>query len=148
MSHTRSNLLPRGPSALSSPLWLAVLLLPACTERRIHITSDPSGALVALNDVEVGRTPCEVDFTYFGVYDVRLKKPGYEPLITKAEAEPPFHEWPGIDLAAMVIPAKKRTRIDWHFTLQPSVEDRDALLTRARELRGTLDTSTEAPPSP
>lgn len=148
MSHTRSNLLPRSPSALSLPLWLMVLLLPGCAERRIHISSDPSGALVALNDVEVGRTPCEVDFTYFGVYDVRLKKPGYEPLITKAEAEAPPHEWPGVDLAAMAVPVRKRTRINWHFTLQPAVEDRAGLLTRARELRETMGTSAEAPPSP
>ncbi len=105
----------------------------------MFITSEPSGALVSLNDVEVGSTPCEVDFTYFGVYDVRLKKEGFEPLATKAEAKAPFHEWPVVDLVAMAMPVKKRTRIEWHFVLEPTVEDRAALLERAGELRGRME---------
>lgn len=115
-----------------------LFLCAGCVERRIHITSEPGGALVTLNDVEVGATPCEVDFTYFGVYDVRLKKHGFEPLVTTAEAKAPFHEWPLIDLAAMAIPVRKRTRIDWHFVLEPTIEDREALINRAATLRADL----------
>lgn len=44
-----------------------------CVERTITITSEPSGALVHLNDEEVGRTPLTVPFTFYGVYDVRLE---------------------------------------------------------------------------
>jgi PEGA domain len=112
--------------------------LAGCVERRMVITSEPEGALVTLNDVEVGSTPCEVDFTYFGVYDVRLKKEGFEPLATKAEAKAPFHEWPVIDLVAMAIPVKKRTKVEWHFILEPVVEDRAMLIQRAEELRGQM----------
>ena len=126
-------------SVLSLSPWLILLAAAGCVERRIHITSEPDGALVTLNDVEVGATPCEVDFTYFGVYDVRLRKPGFEPLATKAEAKAPFHEWPVVDLAAMAVPMKKRTRIDWHFVLEPAKDDRAGLLDRAAEMRGTLD---------
>jgi len=110
-----------------------------CVDRRIHITSEPTGAVVMLNDAEVGVTPCEVNFTYFGVYDVRLHKSGFEPLVTRAEAKAPFHEWPGVDLAAMAVPGTKKTRIDWHFTMQPEVVDDAALLARAHDLRGRLD---------
>ncbi len=39
-------------------------------------------------------TPLEVDFTWFGVYDVRVTKSGYEPLITSREAKAPLHETP------------------------------------------------------
>lgn len=112
--------------------------LAGCVDRRIHITSEPTGAVVMLNDAEVGVTPCEVNFTYFGVYDVRLHKSGFEPLVTKAEAKAPFHEWPGVDLAAMAVPGTKKTRIDWHFTMQPEVIDDAALLARANDLRGRL----------
>jgi hypothetical protein len=119
-----------------------------CVDRRIHITSDPSGAAVILNDAEVGVTPCEVNFTYFGTYDVRLHKAGYEPLVTRAKAEAPFHEWPGVDLAAAAVPVTKRTRIDWHFTMTPEVVDDAGLLSRATELRGRAVEGTNAESKP
>ncbi len=61
----------------STRMCLAVLaggmaVAGGCVERTIHITSDPSGALVHLNDEEVGRTPVTVPFTFYGVYSVRL----------------------------------------------------------------------------
>ncbi|MFB3120043.1 MAG: PEGA domain-containing protein [Stenotrophomonas maltophilia] len=40
------------------------------------ITSEPPGALVWLNDREIGRTPVDVDFEFYGRYDVRLHLPG------------------------------------------------------------------------
>lgn len=119
--------------------WMMVTALAGCVERRIHISSEPSGAMVTLNDVQVGATPCEVDFTYFGVYDVRLRKAGFEPLATKAEAKAPFHEWPVVDLAAMAVPVTKRTRIDWHFVLEPAKDDAAGLMQRAAEARGMLE---------
>lgn len=119
----------------------SALLLPAltgCLHRRIFVTSDPPGATVYLNDVEVGRTPVEVDFTYFGVYDVRLRKPGYEPITTSEKASAPVYEWPGIDLLAEAIPADITTEIRWSYTLTPIDNDIDGVLERARELRDDL----------
>jgi len=59
-----------------------VFALVGCVERTITITSEPSGALVHLNDEEIGRTPVTVPFRFYGVYDVRLT---HEPVWT---AEP------------------------------------------------------------
>lgn len=118
--------------------WLLAASLGAvggCADRRLQITSDPSGARVFLNDTEVGTTPCEVNFTYFGTYDVRLRRDGCEPLVTKAKTVAPVYEWPGIDLAAAAVPGVKRTSVRWHFDLQPAVRDDAALLARAAELR-------------
>lgn len=106
--------------------------LGGCMQRTIHISSEPSGAQVFLNDVEVGRTPLEVGFTYFGTYDVRLRKAGYEPLITSAKTDAPMHEWPGIDLIAMAWPQGTETNIRWHFTMDEADVDEDALLERAQ----------------
>ncbi|MCC5829414.1 MAG: PEGA domain-containing protein [Phycisphaeraceae bacterium] len=50
--------------------------LGGCVRRTITITSEPSGALVHLNDQEVGRTPLTIGFTHYGVYDVRLTHEG------------------------------------------------------------------------
>jgi len=117
---------------------LSVLLLGGCVDRRIVITSDPSGADVFLNDSPVGRTPVEVNFTYFGTYDVRLRKDGYEPLVTTAKTDAPIHEWPGIDMLFLVMPFTKETNIAWHFEMQPSDNDPAAAMQRAAELRDML----------
>ena len=60
-------------------------------ERRVSITSEPSNAVVYVNDVEVGRTPVDADFTYYGSYDVRIDNEGFEPLRTKAVARAPIY---------------------------------------------------------
>ncbi len=127
---------------LSLGVLIGAMTLSGCVERRIVITSAPSGATVFLNDAEVGRTPVEVDFTYFGVYDVRLRKEGFEPLVTTAKASAPIHEWPGIDLLAMMVPVTKKTRIEWHFELAPADADESALFERATEMRAGFEAET------
>lgn len=119
--------------------------LSGCVERRIFITSDPPGALVHLNDVEVGRTPLEVDFVYFGKYDVRVEKDGYETLLTSASANLKPHDYPGVDLVAEALPTRFRSHARWHFTLDAATTDPDALIARAATLRQRL---TGAPPAP
>ncbi|MCA9299283.1 MAG: PEGA domain-containing protein [Phycisphaerales bacterium] len=123
-------------------LLLVPVLVGGCLQRRVHITSEPSGALVVVNDVEVGHTPCDMDFTFYGTYDVLLRKDGYEPLRTARQAQAPWYEYPGLDLVATAIPANIDTTLDWHFELEPALEttmERDAfeasLLERARDLR-------------
>ena len=124
-----------------------------CLERRVAITSEPPGAIIYANDVELGRTPLEADFTYYGKYDVRVELEGYEPLRTKASANAPLYEVPPFDLVAMAIPAEIETTVRWHFVLQPAAEtgqdpvafEKD-LLTRAHDLRERLGPPHSAEP--
>jgi len=118
--------------------------LGGCAQRIIRIESDPSGALVHLNDREVGRTPVEVEFTYFGIYDVRLTKDGYQPLMTSAEAETPVHELPVIDIFAGLF-LQPTTRVEWSFDLSPAETDADAVIDRARRLRSQVGADEAAP---
>lgn len=117
------------------------LLATGCVERTIDITSTPSGALVYLNDEEIGRTPLVTPFTYYGVYDVRLEKEGYQPMWTSERASAPWWEYPGPDLVAEAIPDAK-SNLKWHFFLLPAEPsedvDPDALIERAEKLRGEL----------
>jgi len=119
----------------------ASLAAAGCVQRKITINSQPQGALVHLNDQEVGRTPVEVPFTFYGTYDVRLEKAGYKPLWTQKKASAPWWEYPGPDLLAEAIPGVE-SNPTWHFTLQqatpPAEQDADALLNRAQELRGRV----------
>ncbi len=116
-------------------LGLGLLLgLAGCVERTISITSEPSGALVYLNDEEVGRTPVTVPFTYYGKYDVRLQKPGYSPLWTSGDAVAPWWEFPGPDLVGELMGNK--VKIDWNYKLTERDENNpDTVLKNAQDMR-------------
>ena len=138
----------RPPRPRIAHLLLAVLCLLAtgCIQRTISITSEPSGALVYLNDQEVGRTPVTVPFTFYGVYDVRMEADGYHPLWTAQKAKAPWWETPGIDLLAEAVPHGK-AELQWHFTMQPKPPaedvDVDVLLEHARQLRAATQQADE-----
>lgn len=133
---------------------LAALLcapLAGCAQKVIEITTEPSGAVVTLNDVPVGRTPLQTEFTYYGDYDIQIRKEGFEPIRTKATAWTPLYERPPLDLATAPIPYE--TVVRWHFTLEPSLERRedkqqfeDGLVSRARGLRDQIDDPTKPDP--
>jgi hypothetical protein len=106
-----------------------------CVRRTLTITSAPPGALLWLNGREVGRTPIDVDFLYYGDYDVELVLDGYEPLLTSGKVKPPWWDNIPIDLLAEVMPGERRARATLHYTLAPRNDDPNALLDRARELR-------------
>lgn len=116
---------------------LCVLSL-GCVERRLLITSEPAGALVYLNDQEVGRTPLEVPFTWYGTYAVRLEREGYKTLQTEQIADRPWWEAPGPDLFAEAMPGK-RVEIAWHLEMlraEPASEvDPQRVLEFAEQIR-------------
>ena len=118
----------------------ALVALNGCVRRTITITTEPEGTLVWLNDREVGRTPVEVDFKYYGTYDVRLEHRGYEPMMTSGRADPPWWDHIGLDLIAELTLVDLESRIEWHYVLEPLDDDHEALVNRARELRKELGT--------
>ncbi|MCP4263659.1 MAG: PEGA domain-containing protein, partial [Planctomycetes bacterium] len=44
------------------------LLLSGCVERKLTINTEPQGALVILNDEEIGTSPVTVSFEWYGDY--------------------------------------------------------------------------------
>ena len=139
---------------------LAILMLPlvlgGCLERRISITSEPPGALVVLNDVELGVTPLETSFRDFGVYELRVSKPGFEPVVEARTAHAPVWEWPGIDLVTMALPWTIHTRVHWDVSLQPVPQGgtaegdaaERALLDRANQMRARSGDGADADADP
>ena len=121
---------------------LAFLLGGGCVERTITITSDPPGALVILNDREIGRTPVDVEFVYYGTYDLRLIKEGYEPLLTTGDADAPIWDWPGPDLAAELLPVELESSVRWHYELAPARDESAPLVERGRVFREKLSGAT------
>ena len=114
---------------------LATVLCAGCVRRTIAITSTPSDALVFVNDREVGRTPCEVDFLFYGEYDVRLKHEGYESIVGSGTASAPVWDFIGADLLVEVAPLDLESRVDWHFDFIPANNDPVDLLARARQMQ-------------
>lgn len=134
-------------TCLTTLLVVAALNALGCIQRTITVNSDPEGALVWLNDEEVGRTPVTVPFTFYGTYSVRLEKDGFRTLNTETEAEMPWWELPGPDLIAEALPGTRRVDLQWDYELhrqQPAHPEK--LLNRARELRETFNQPGQAPP--
>ena len=140
---------PMPKSAWGAVVGLVLAVWGAgCVERTVTITSEPQGALVYLNDEEVGRTPVTVPFTFYGMYDVRLERAGYEPLWTKQKAAAPWWENPGPDLVGEAIP-HNRVALAWHYLLEPAVPpaeyDTEKLLDHAAQLRARVQAGERNP---
>ncbi len=108
-----------------------------CVERTVTINTEPKGAIVWLNDKEVGRTPVKVPFEWYGDYEVIIRKQGYEPLKTHKKLIRPWYEYIPIDLFAEVFtPAVIHDNHFWEFQLETAkpVNEKE-LLKRALEFR-------------
>jgi hypothetical protein len=124
---------------------LVVLLVGVgCVQRTLTVESDPPGALVMMNDQEIGRTPFTREFTWYGWYDIQLRKPGYETLSTRAKVIAPIWQWPPLDLFAELVPLHLKDKHHLTYTLKPASTqpvDPQEMLARAGEIRGELRSS-------
>ncbi|MGA3066821.1 MAG: PEGA domain-containing protein [Tepidisphaeraceae bacterium] len=122
-------------------------LIGGCVERTLSVNSDPPGALVYLNDQEIGRTPMEHDFVWYGKYDVALRMEGYETLKTSQQISMPVYQLPPIDLLAELVPITFRDEKSLFYRLTPqaaTAEDAGALVGRALDAKGQLQSSRHA----
>ena len=120
-----------------------VVSLGGCVQRTMRVESDPPGALVYMNFQEVGRTPLERDFTWYGTYDVQVRQEGYEPLKARTAVIAPWWQWPPFDLFAEFIPGLRDERTI-RYTLKPATTqpvEPGQILGRAEQLRGQLESS-------
>ena len=81
----------------SSMLVLLYDTTDAAVRRRITIKTDPPGALVYIDDQEIGVTPVSTSFTYYGTRKIQIVKDGYETVTVLREIKPPWYQIPGID---------------------------------------------------
>lgn len=117
---------------------LAFAALSGCVERRIWIDTEPQGALVWVNDAQVGRTPVDLAITHEGTYDLRIEKEGFEPLVTPATTSGPIWDTVPLDLIVEILPINARNETRWKFTLVPRDDSENALVDRATGLRDRL----------
>ena len=108
-------------------------------QRKLTVTSEPAGAIVTLNDQDVGRTPFTRDFTWYGRYDVAIREEGYETLKIHSSVYAPWWQWFPIDLVTEFLPLTDKHEL--HYVLKPAStqpSDEKAVITRARQLQTQL----------
>jgi len=116
------------------------LFLTGCVERKLTINTEPQGAIVVLNDEEVGTSPVTVSFEWYGDYNVRITKEGFATLKTHRMLKGPLHDrFPFDFFAEIVNPKRIVDSYEWTFTLDPQTQpDREQLLKNAQELKDQL----------
>ena len=125
--------------ALSVVGLIATMILGGCVERQLTINTEPKGALVVLNDEEIGISPVTVSFEWYGDYNVRISKEGYETLKTHRELKGPWYDHFPFDFFAMLNPKRTVDSYEWTFELAPQKEPaREELIEKAKELKGQL----------
>lgn len=116
----------------------AALCAPAgCVQRRMTIRTNPPGALVYVDDHEIGTTPVSTDFTYYGTRKIRLVKDGYETQTFLQPVPAPWYEIPPLDfISENLLPGELRDHRTFTYQLRPQlVVPTEQLLERAEGLR-------------
>jgi hypothetical protein len=132
--------------------WLLLLLAAVvglgCVQRRLTIRSNPPGALVYIDNYEIGTTPVSTDYIYYGTRKIRIIKDGFETLNVKQWIPPPWYQIIGIDFVAEnIIPFEIRDQRTLDFQLSPQViVPTEQLLSRAENLRRGSRTEGYVPP--
>jgi hypothetical protein len=127
--------------AISQGWMLALALLAGgsgCVERRMVIITEPYGAIVYDEKFQpLGGAPVDHPFTYYGKYNFRLAKDGYETLRVEQRVRAPWYELPGLDFVSEnLIPWTIRDVRYFRYVLQP-IKDipPEGLLQQAEQLR-------------
>ena len=103
-------------------LLLVALCLASvgCVRRRMTIRSNPPGAMVYIDDQQIGQTPVSTGFTYYGTRTVRLVRDGYETTTVKHTFEAPWYQRPPLDFFSENLTVREiRDERVLDFTLVP-----------------------------
>jgi hypothetical protein len=116
---------------------LLVTAASGCVQRRMTIRSNPPGALVYVDDYQIGTTPVSHDFVYYGTRKVRLVKDGYETLTVRQPFPVPWYEIFPLDFVTEnIIPWEVRDERVVELAMQPSSSTPPELVVaRAEQVR-------------
>jgi PEGA domain len=99
---------------------LVATLAAGCVERRFVVTTDPPGAKVLSNNLDLGIAPVDDHFIWHGKYHFTMIKDGYETLQVDQDISPKWYEYPGIDfISENIWPFKILDVRRFHYAMQP-----------------------------
>lgn len=130
MNHTRFTL----------TILLAIVLAagPGCIKRSISVRSDPPGALVYLDGLEVGKTPLDgVRFDFYGTREFTLHKDGYLAERQTVDINTPWYSYFPLDIFTELLnPWRIDDHRDFYFALKRAEHPETATVLRhAHETR-------------
>lgn len=119
---------------------IANLLLSGCVERKLTINTEPQGAIVILNDEEIGISPVTVSFNWYGDYNVTIRKEGFETLKTHRRLKGPWYDKFPFDFFAQILSPKRIVdSYEWTFELADKRQiGRGKLIQNAQQLKEQL----------
>lgn len=132
---------------IATPSLLAAAALASatgCVERILAVRSDPPGARVFVDGREVGTTPCDHEFSFYGTVEVTLRAPGRLSRRELATLPAPWYQVFPLDFFTdLVIPWTIRDVHELSVELEPSPSEvapavRRDLDQRAEELAPLL----------
>ena len=123
--------------SLAVLMTLLAVGLAGCVERTLTINTQPQGAVVLLNDEEIGTSPATVSFQWYGDYSITVRKDGFETLKTHRKLEAPWYDAFPFDLFAhLMTPERTVDSYEWTFDLEPrKVWSTDELIKKAEILK-------------
>ena len=121
-----------------------------CVLRSLTIDSEPSGAMVFLDDEPIGETPVTTTFTYYGTRKITIEKIDaegrllYERKIVYEKIKPPLYQiFPFDFFSELMIPVKLKDEHYLTYQLEPlkqlpKEETQKNVIKNAGELRDRL----------
>ena len=78
-------------------------LTVGCVERKLHIRSEPEGALVQVNGRDVGRTPLDWSYEHYGLLRINARYPGHHAVELEHRLKVPWYQRPLLDFFADIL---------------------------------------------
>ena len=106
-----------------------------CTRGRQAL--GPPGAVVFVDDQEIGTTPCSASFVYYGTRKITVMKNGYRSETSYERFFPPWYQIPPLDfISENVIAREIRDERTIDVQLMPEeIVPQERLIERAQALR-------------
>ena len=125
------------PKAKWMGVFLAAGLMSGCVERSYVVETNPPGAFVQVNNQPLGPSPVDGSFIYYGNYEFKIIKEGYETQVVQQEIPLPWYEyWPMEFFVENLWPFKIRDQHRFRYDLVPlQVPNSEEILRRSEELR-------------
>ena len=120
-----------------------------CVQRRMTIRSNPPGALVYVDDYQLGATPVSHDFVYYGTRKIRLVKDGYETLTVRQPFPLPWYQFFPLDFVTEnLIPWEIRDERVVDLAMQPAAATPpESVVARAEQARLAAGSMPAPPPA-
>jgi hypothetical protein len=128
----------------------ALVMAGGCVQRRMTVRSNPPGALVYVDDYQIGTTPVSTDFIYYGTRKIRLVKDGYETLTVRQPFPIPWYEIFPLDFVSENLwPWEIRDErvVDLAMTTTASIPP-ESVVARAEQARLAAGSLPAPPPVP